>query len=1796
MAYRDEEDAISQLGLTADPEDQLASDLNLKPIKAAEPISGPVGPSGGEIRPNVLEGTKTLAKQAQKQQEEAYAAHAKQEISRRADPRGWSLDETKAYFKEIRDNQGALNPQQEAQERQLIEEKKAIIEAPERAAEEKRKAFEKEARTGFIERFNVDFKSVAKKLAMFSPSFAPIALGFEAANAASKTKPFQAAVRGAAHQVASMPQVVGGLTREFGENMETRPEFWKTTFEINPYFSMARNAAQLTMNNLAERTNIDERLVSLGTKMRSDNEAYIRSRPDLYERKGDMWEHLFYDLGSGAASIAESLGLAAVATPAASAAFFGMYQKGQIYNEARDKGLSPEDASRVSSAAGLVEGGLEAVGVNKFLGFIKKSGMAKKVGEKVTNRIAAIITEGLQETAQQAGEEALTQKKVGISAIRDDAFKDVAGRVFYSGLIGSLVAAPTTVFYTAADDLGLSDELKRQGIKGDKAREIQSKIVEAVRQEATLTIEENVDGVKAIEPNAATPEEDAVLQGAGITQTEEPDEEEAAQPASPDVAHFDEFLEKPKSKAESSEADFIRTNFERFDKAYNEQALEEYGSSNVVSSDLAKTISVDGRAPFSGKLSAVRHEPSSAYAKAKYEALLKEPTGKPVLIMAGVSGAGKTSALKNAGINLDTYAAVYDTNVNKIKTGDRIIEKALASDPERIVQVFYVQRDPIKAFNEGVYYRFKTKPERRIVPIDAHIENIGASKTIKEIAAKYKDNDRVQVFAYDNNVPKGTVPIEVPIDKLDATVYNSDEVRNELRQFIEKERSAKALSEEEALTFLGEQSQQPEGSQRTRQEEPDVQASVSEDDLVLAGFMPIGGGSIDPFEFATPKEQVSAQIVRGDEIDPADLKEYPDLARIKKQLDQVRAAVARLRKDKAPIPASYVKAGEALVRELGFDPAFLKRNAPSAGRLLGQPKPKEVRTNEQAALAERLKAEERGARYGYKAGVMETRADLISRFKTRMSEIEANRAEVYEYLKENLPLQSRGKFLALVRDAKTPIALARAFIRVDAEVQNLIRKDLVGSIKKRLTKLKDSEAIAVDFKSRVQALVEGIDLTRRQEETMQRLKATRDYIAKERAAGRDPEMPQRILNAVAVLDKKPLNQTTIPELEDIIDKMDALIDQGETKLRARENIVAYDKARILREIAANPRRVKTEKMNEDLPPVGEKATVPQRVKNFWIRKLNFASLMDLSITPMDAVFDHMDGDANYTGPILKNFKKRQDGNFSNYLDLSNDLKDRFWDLYEDGKMNKQNSERLGLYAAAADPGARAKLLANGYTEAELDAITLSPAEMKLYNLWRQVADKELRPRASKVLREVYNKELGEVEDYFPMTTDFKALSEAEVAARFGEQVSQLGGPARKNVERGFTQERTGDTRQKIKLDFMEVVTRHIDNAAYFINMAGDNKALFELANTDDFKNLVGDRGQAIMLEWLDLLARKGGSAGDQQIALLDTMRKNIGVATLGLKLSSIMVQTTSLLDGAGLIGNYAFSGMRDVATSKEWRTFLQENFSEIKARTADDPAFTEFSDNKTLAEIQEKGFWALQKIDGIVASSIAAGAYQQYLDQHGEKLDFSKPNEEAIKHAELMVRRTQASAQFKDLPLLLSRGKFSEHERSRSLAKLVFQFQTFMLGRWSLIRHDLVRLGIQQKDFAKAGNIAAMLLLANGAELGIRRLSKEIIEAITGGNYEEREEFWDMVRAQLLSNVPFVSQAVSTATYGGFPVPSISILTRLIDKAQKRLVDGKRDETKIKGVVNALEAAATAFGLPGAAQLGDIAENAVDKL
>ncbi len=271
-------------------------------------------------------------------------------------------------------------------------------------------------------------------------------------------------VKGAKRTILGLPQPMGALVQEAGERIEREKPL--DSFIMSGFASM-----QSPFTSAKKQAKVKEEakeLAGMGKGIIEANKKFIAEKfPDIGPPETGGLKGFMYDLGSGLTSLGAALGITYLTkTPHAAAALFGFYQKGGVYQMATESGMDPKKSSDLASIAGVIEGGLEYLGLNYFL---------KKFGGLLPTMFFRSGTEALQEWLQTTGEN-IVVKFGGIDKARK--IYEGAGR---SALIGFVLGAPTSVSISMAERTGLIKEMEDVGISPKEAKEMVGEIIKAQR-------------------------------------------------------------------------------------------------------------------------------------------------------------------------------------------------------------------------------------------------------------------------------------------------------------------------------------------------------------------------------------------------------------------------------------------------------------------------------------------------------------------------------------------------------------------------------------------------------------------------------------------------------------------------------------------------------------------------------------------------------------------------------------------------------------------------------------------------------------------------------------------------------------------------------------------------------------------------------------------------------------------------------------------------------------------------------------------------------------------------------------------------------------------------------------------------------------------------------------------------------------------------------------------------------------------------------------------------------------------
>jgi hypothetical protein len=694
--------------------------------------------------------------------------------------------------------------------------------------------------------------------------------------------------------------------------------------------------------------------------------------------------------------------------------------------------------------------------------------------------------------------------------------------------------------------------------------------------------------------------------------------------------------------------------------------------------------------------------------------------------------------------------------------------------------------------------------------------------------------------------------------------------------------------------------------------------------------------------------------------------------------------------------------------------------------------------------------------------------------------------------------------------------------------------------------------------------------------------------------------------AQSILSEIQKNYKTMSneQLEGYLDRIKEVQDTGKQEWRSITDAKKADKVNILNEVTATAKPI----WSKDLytaKEVGGKLPIWQKIGNSIQLDRQFGKSVKMAVTPYDIAFDEFDGApghkvGDYPGNCYKWFRRHPNMKWGEYKNLYHSWADPEHAMIQKLKLNNSNFERIGVYSAKLRKDGIQKLLNSGYTQEQIDGVKLNPQETIMYARMKKFYT-DTYPEIQKFAKSHYNIDLPQDPNYFPYMTDFGRYDEAEVAQRLidpegsSKPAEQLVYKT-KQVEKGFLKEQKVAGKQKISTNAGKVFFRHMDDVAYLLKMQEPIEKLFEVANSDAFKESLGPERQAFTLGYLDTLARKGGASGVSSIPAFDVIRADIGGGILGFRPVTIAKHAIKVGDAVPYIGlKNTIEGVTKIATDPEWRAFIG-GLPEVRAQIGDDPTYVEAFNRGTMQKI---GMQPMRIVNAKSYASAVAGGYIKTCNEMGIPVDIKNPNTEALEQALILGRRSQGSSIYKDVPSTFSRGTLSDALSTRlgrsggankTFDKTYNQFATFLLNRSSVWNEVIRKYGFQEKDpVALADGLAWLTigtLSASGLGIGFHFL--------TSGGYSGSEKNKDYIAKSILTEalaqIPLVGPIAQSVEYGRVSLPVLQTAEDIIGGGKAAII-GKTPYAKGTGALKEISGLANLKGIPGVSQLIQIIQN-----
>lgn len=823
-----------------------------------------------------------------------------------------------------------------------------------------------------------------------------------------------------------------------------------------------------------------------------------------------------------------------------------------------------------------------------------------------------------------------------------------------------------------------------------------------------------------------------------------------------------------------------------------------------------------------------------------------------------------------------------------------------------------------------------------------------------------------------------------------------------------------------------------------------------------------------------------------------------------------------------------------------------------------KPKAPKVTMREDALLRKRLRDEARGAAIGAQEARMLTQEELLAKFRSSLATVRNIQDDLLRVVRTQLPPQEMARFAQMInRVGASKLQMYKALMRISDRVLELQRSSLIGDIKDLANIPK---GIAVDYKKKIEAIVSEIDFAKPSDATLKKLRSLADFIKKDGVPlGINPKR----IAALDRLTKKPAASLSLNELKELHDTLNILHAQGKLKAKL---INLYEQRIYKRNLA----KLVSDTKSFDPPTIGKKGMTQLQQGRVDATRAYFNTLHTFRVA------DALDGGRGYKGENAKLIKKQGDAATLAQFQARNATIAALEDIAKLGFKTLTDDQQLRIMINIRNrEGANdavETLLKKGNYETIPD---LTDQEKELVDMLQKYTNIN-KDMVAATYEELTGEIFPELETYIlPLKyeNEFNVLPQELIKPTRGR---------RTNVEQGFTKERQKGVEKMPRVDVLGLLEEALNDQLWYIHMQPLLTDTAQLVKSPDYQKKAGQLASIWWQEQLDTVARRGWSATAQASPTLRNLRGNLTKAILGYKLSTIAMQPFAVIDAlAYATSKYGARAAADVIAeaTKAWiNPRLAEatikNSPALSMRLAGELVVEEAMDAAKSNPYGKftAGAMKLIQIADIKTAAGVQNAFAKILRRAGV--------DNVQEESEFLMNLVSGSSDVPYRPHVLASG---------DLSRTWFTFKTFALNRWGITAHDLISTGVVHGNWkAKLGALAGLIIYGLGA-IAEQQAKDAINDTITHRPPKQRSTIMTALMS-FPEQIPFFGEFISALEYsGGVNAPLMQVIENTFTGA-KSLITGKKPETKLRGGLRLAESIATLLGMPGAAQLADIAE------
>lgn len=731
------------------------------------------------------------------------------------------------------------------------------------------------------------------------------------------------------------------------------------------------------------------------------------------------------------------------------------------------------------------------------------------------------------------------------------------------------------------------------------------------------------------------------------------------------------------------------------------------------------------------------------------------------------------------------------------------------------------------------------------------------------------------------------------------------------------------------------------------------------------------------------------------------------------------------------------------------------------------------------------------------------------------------------------------------------------------------RKQLKQRIDKAVKTIKKEIPTSVDFSYReaIDALRSGIDPSFRAEKTLESREQTKEFLSRKPEAIKD--MPVALMKK---LSKKPLNDYTVADLEEIASEIEELKQQGKLKrglqLAQKERKLNEQKQQMIENIT------KGEPIKSESKPVVHSTTKEGLVKTAHIKERAW------TLRP-SRIFDMLDRGKSFLGEAHRFFVDKVNDAVNTKLRKEGIRKDdglaKMKDLgVSPGTLAQTRiiddvkytvDEMIGIYNANKNRLAKLAIMyGNNLKEPTIKKIIDNLTESE--KAWGDYIIEDYDKNYSRLRREVIeveNRDMGYEENYTPIRRteiDYTTHTEEIIDAILHKEHLR-----KAYAEKGMTISRKNvppEFQKPIRVDATGVWIEQIGKQEQYINLAGLVKDMHKIISDRDFSNAVeqnfGKEFNKVIRNYVDRVANPNVY---KSYNLLENwsrqLRQNTAVAYLAYNLLTMAKQLPSLLlylPDAG-VTHLISSAMEFTSRPIQLIKSVREKDPQVKTR-AIERELEELKQRKPemhselLAKFGRAGMEGIYLFDTVARTIGWNAVYQKMLSS-------GMSETEAIRQAQNTTLRTQPAAAAKDLAQVYASNEFFNW----------FTMFTNQLNQiYNITTYDIFA-SWKNAEYAKSGLAFTSISLA---ALFIYALSHKKVPTTP-------EDFADAASEQAINSIPVIGKSIMTGKrMWGDNEPPVFKLPKASGKIAGKIREGK--DLTANDIDSLIEGIAVTTGIP----------------